>query len=258
MCALPVGAAAWVEATASAAGATPESTLYLESVMAWRDAWRPARVRTFLVAESHVAAIPGDASVRVAPIPTLSDRTREGLPQSYCRLVYCLGYGEDNICQPSPVKNGGTWQYWDMFGQIGRGIGCTQPRKSTADTATRMAWKLDTLHALRARGVWLVDASIIALYAPGGRRLFAGRRYERTIRESWSRFVWPAVANEPLEQIWVIGRGVWSALARLPEMSYARVVSQPQDRNVERFRSEFAAMVHAIRRERSAAMADTR
>lgn len=253
MCALPAGAAAWIEATASSADTAPEAVPYLESVMAWRDAWRPARVRTLLVAESHVAEVPGDASVRVVPLPTVPGRPSEGLPQRYCRLVYCLGYGEDNMCEPTPVKNSGTWQYWDMFGQIGRGIGRTQPRKSTADAATRMAWKLGTLHALQAMGVWLVDASIIALYAPGGQRLFKGRPYERTVRESWSRFVWPAVAHEPLEQIWVIGRGVWSALGGLPEMAHARVVSQPQDRNAERFRSEFAGMVHAIRRESSAA-----
>jgi hypothetical protein len=187
-------------------------------------------------------------------MPTASGRASEGLPQRYCRLVYCLGYGEDNMCEPAPVKNSGTWQYWDMFGQIGRGMGCTQPRKSISDAATRMAWKLDTLHALQAMGVWLVDASIIALYAPGGQRLFTGRRYERTIHDSWSRFVWPVVAHEPLEQIWVIGRGVWHALAHLPEMSHARVVSQPQDRNTERFRSEFAAMVHAIRQENGASL----
>ncbi len=226
----------------------PESAAYLESVAAWREAWRPARVRTLLVAESHVAECPGDSAARVSPASVLPDRVSQRLPRSFCRLVYCLGYGESTICHPPPTANAGTWQYWDILGQAAGGMGCIQPRKSRTDAIARLTWKLDALCALQDAGVWLVDASIMALYAPGGRRLFAGARYERTIRESWSRFVWPTVVHEPIEQAWVIGRGVWGALGNLPELAAARVISQPQDRDTERYRAELVGMVSEIHR----------
>jgi hypothetical protein len=243
----PPDALEWAEATVQAVGGTPESPRYLATVAAWREAWRPPRVRTLLVAESHVQELPGDADARVVSVPGFP-RVGHPLPRHYCRLVYCLGYGESTLCDPAPNRNTGTWQYWDILGQVARGIGCTQPRKASRDTGGRLSWKLDTLRALQAAGVWLVDASIIALYSPGGRRLFAGGRYERTLRESWSRFVWPSVAPEPLEQIWVIGRGVGSALKDMPELRGARVISQPRDRNVVRYKTELATLVREVRR----------
>jgi hypothetical protein len=42
-----------------------ETARYLEAVAAWRAAWRPKRVRVLLVAESHVAEMPGDSTVVV-------------------------------------------------------------------------------------------------------------------------------------------------------------------------------------------------
>jgi len=103
---------AWARDCAASAGCLAESEAYLEQVAAWRDCWRPSAVRVLLVAESHVSEQPGDASVRVpAPVPT-----GRPLPPGYCRLVYGLGYGESQICEPRPVSNGGTWQYWNLFG----------------------------------------------------------------------------------------------------------------------------------------------
>ncbi len=78
---------AWAARWAARTGGVVESPSYLASVAAWRDSWRPKHVRVLLVAESHVREIAGDArvSVRVPREPHL--------PPSFCRLVYCLGYG---------------------------------------------------------------------------------------------------------------------------------------------------------------------
>jgi len=233
----------WARQWAIALEAQPESPEYLASVAAWRDAWRPARVRILLVAESHVAERPGDTDVRVH----LSFGIPETLPQTYCRLVYCLGYGEDWTCEPQPEKNPGTRQYWDIFGALTGGISNKQPRKGGSSLVMRLNWKLDVLRQLRDSGVWLVDASVAGLYIPGGDRAAIGRAYDRMIRESYERFVWPNVCTEPIEQVWVIGRGVVCALKGCEGIDENRVISQPQDRDTGRYATDLARLVSAVR-----------
>lgn len=94
-----------------------ESHEYLERVAAWRNAWRPERVRVLLLAESHVAEEHGDLTAQVHVPDWMYGY---GLPEGFCRLVYCLGYGETEICRPvsGPRSNGGTWQFWDLFGAV--------------------------------------------------------------------------------------------------------------------------------------------
>jgi hypothetical protein len=232
----------WCGRIASQYGVTPESTSYLESVEGWRVLWRPARVRALLVAESHVRELPGDDSVSVS-IPSLALGYH---PRGYCRLVYCLGYGEDALCSPRPQANAGTWQYWDLLGQIAGGHGYISPRVRSSTLKERVAWKIQVLTKLQARGIWLVDAAVTAFYSPGGTRPFRGAAYRSVLQESWSRFVWPNVMHEPLEAIWIVGRGVKKCLRGRPELESARTVSQPQDRDFERFRSDLKGMVDAL------------
>jgi hypothetical protein len=115
----------------------------------------------------------------------------------------------------------------------------------------RLHWKLATLRSLRTQGIWLVDASVIGIYSPGGRRIAAGAILKQMIRDSYLRFVWPQVEQEPLEQIWVIGRtAVGPALSGLPRIDSENVISQPQDRfdGGARYRRDLERMVRAIRR----------
>jgi hypothetical protein len=91
--------------------------------------------------ESHVAEAPGDVGVSVA-LPAWAQRD---LPASYCRLVYCLGYGEPSLCTPSPDRNARTWQFWDIFGAVAGGQQPKQPRRSSSTLRERLQWKLDVL-----------------------------------------------------------------------------------------------------------------
>lgn len=227
----------WAAAAAAALGATPESAEYLRRVEKWRAAWRPERVRVLLVAESHVAEQPGDLHISVS-VPTALGAP-PGLPEGFCRLVYCLGYGEDALCLPvSPANNGGTWQFWDLFGAVAARyepvLAPAMPRRHQSDLAGRILWKLSILGALRTAGVWLEDASVVALYSSGGRRLASGAAYARVVRDSFEAFVWSGVAEDDPEQVWVIGRGVGRALHGLPMIRDDRVISQPQDRDAAR------------------------
>jgi hypothetical protein len=233
----------WAEAWASRAGVQAESPLYLNAVALWRDLWRPPQVKILLVAESHVAEHPGDEAVRVnvSLLPA-------NMPDRFVRLVYCLGYGEGWQCNPKPQKNGGTWQFWDLFGALAGGPEDQMPRaRRQADRSLRLAWKIDTLNALSSRGIWLVDAAIVGFYAPGGGRPFTGRAYRQMLRESFTRFVWPSVAHEPLEQVWTIGRGVGDALAGLEGIDSSRTISQPQDRDGQRYAAGLRRLAGEVR-----------
>lgn len=236
---------AWAKHWAAEAGVEPETKEYLGHVLDWRQAWRPSQVRILLLAESHVAEMVSDRQVRVVT----SGNGAESLPRGFCRLVYCLGYGEDHLCTPTPLRNAGTRQFWDIFGQLAWGMGVLQPRRTECrDSEKRISWKMGTLLGLRDAGVWLQDASVAAFYRPGGERPFDGARYRRMLRESWNEFVWPSVAQEPIEQIWVLGSGVRDALGglRAPITGY---VTQPQDRDASRHRAGVARMVAAVRRQ---------
>lgn len=231
----------WARSWFSTLGVGGESDEYLAAVAAWRQAWRPERVRVLLVAESHVAQIDGDSDVRVrAP-----SWVKRDLPSSYVRLVYCLGYGESTLCSPWPAGNGGTWQFWNLLGQVGLGTWARLPRASAGPTA-RLRWKADVLEGLAKRGVWLQDASPIGLYQPGGQRPVDGSRYETLLREGYERFVWPSVEHDQPEQVWVIGRGVGKALSGLPGIDPNRVISQPQDRNQSRYRAGLRTMLATL------------
>ena len=225
--------------------AAPESVDYLRAVHDWRHAFRPSRVRVLLVAESHVAAEPGDERISVK-LPAEFKTCPDLFPVAFCRLVYCLGYGESAVCSEAPVANGGTWQYWDLFGAIARVfepmIGEKMPRRQASRVHDRLGWKLRVLDVLKEAGVWLEDASRHAIYSPSQGRLLSGRAYVESVRHDFVRSVWPGVAADEPEQVWVIGRAVASALAGLATVDPGRVVSQPQDRDSDRYRADVARL----------------
>lgn len=236
----------WRAGRCAALGIKPESARYLSQVAQWRNAFRPSRVRTLLVAESHVAENSNDTSVRVAIPPSLNANTQ--LPNGFCRLVYCLGYGEPELCRPKPVPNPGTWQFWDLFGAIASGfdrnLDARLPRRRELALEQRIAWKLHVLTVLREQGVWLVDASVLGLYSYG-RRLTRGKHYQQFLKESFEFFVWPDVADDGPE-VWVIGRCAARALLTLPMINPTHVISQPQDRDGPRYKRDVQRMVRII------------
>jgi hypothetical protein len=121
-----------------------------------------------LIAESHVYTSADDLSIRIRTdlLPAEARHT----PTEYVRLVYCLGYGETRLLNTKPGQsNAGTWQFWNIFGRVA-GTGRHPTRNSTTEM-NRLAWKLNTLRLLRERGVWLLDSSLHAVYAPGANRV---------------------------------------------------------------------------------------
>ena len=216
-------------------GATPEDVAYLAGVAAWRNAWRPARVRGVLIAESHVAQAKGDMRVKVST-DTIGVKN---LPSQYVRLVYCLGYGESQICSREPYRNSGTIQYWDILGQVA--CGEDQPRKASSSFQQRLRWKIGVLRELQRRGIWLQDASPLGVYLGSGARLDPGLQVG-LLRDGYRRWVWPSIKNDRPEKLWVIGSGVMEALGGLPGIDPERTITQPQDRLPGRHREGLARM----------------
>lgn len=226
-----------------------ESEEYLERIESWREAWRPKRVRVLLVAESHVREQNGDLAVNVHP--PIDIVPNKSLPSGFCRLVYCLGYGENEICYPKDrIKNSGTRQFWDLFGSIAASLNNLirpeMPRLSESSLFTRLKWKIDVLDTLLNAGVWLEDASVIGIY-DSGKRLVDGKSYKLMIRESFMNFVWPKIEKDNPEQVWVIGRGVGNALSGLPMITPQRIISQPQDRDKSRYLEGVQTLINQIK-----------
>lgn len=189
-------------------------------------------MRVILLAESHVYTTVDELRRTLRPLPELPTN----LPRRFVRLVYCLGYGEDRLLDqaiPSP-RNSGTPQYWKIFQScltsIGEPIDCAPMQVSrTPDHRSRLRAKLRVLTALRDRGVWLLDASVAALYLPGHPKPPARVR-EAVLQSSWDGYVRGIVEAAAPEAILCIGVGVVRSLrTRLDRLGIGWAgVHQPQ------------------------------
>jgi hypothetical protein len=135
----------------------------------------------------------------------------EQLPDRFVRLVYCLGYGEDWLChgQNKVWKNSST-SFWKTFARI---AGMPPPGQGSRSS---VRVKAGILRSLRARGIWLVDASVFGVYRTLDLDRLAINDY--MIQRSFSRYVWPNVKDEPIEDIWIMSEGVGRALLAMPEI----------------------------------------
>jgi hypothetical protein len=219
---------------ASLLGSGAEPIEVLRRAEEHRAFWRPDPVRIVLLAESHVYTARSELERRII----LDDLIQGGVPCGFVRLVYCLGYGEEvaldrNITVP---RNSGTPQFWKIF------YSCVNPVNTNADFAPiqvsrtpcfaeRIRNKLALLERLKELGVWLVDASLAALYLPGHAKP-SPRLVADCIQTCWRAYIERLlVAARPL-RIVCIGRGVERALdGRLSGLGVpVTVVPQPNAR----------------------------
>lgn len=170
--------------------------------------WRPERVRVILLAESHVYTTTSELERRVI----LPDMPGNDIPRGFVRLVYCLGYGENELLDRPVItpRNSGTRQFWQIF------YSCVNRVHSYADFAPlqrqtpfpeRIRNKLILLRRLKESGVWLVDTSLAALYLPGQIKP-AAAVVETALCISWDAYVAQAVREASPSHIVCVGRGV--------------------------------------------------
>jgi hypothetical protein len=206
-----------------------------------RQAWRPEPVRVALLAESHVWTSAEEASLRVGG---------EGCAESgFARFVYCLGYGEPSLV--TIAGNRGTPQYWRLFHDCldGPDVAFEHLTRKQRDDRLRIQAKQNLLRRMRDAGLWLIDASVTALYRSGGRRV-SGGVYRRVLQTSWDSHVGQVVGDSRPDALVVIGRNVWNALSdRLTAVLPAErieVICQPQARLSAAERAEERRRCHAF------------
>jgi hypothetical protein len=198
----------------------------VELVEQYRQYWRPDKVCVVLLAESHVQTSSEDMEIRLPSIDELP-----GYPTRYAKFVYCLAYGEKHLTRHGqhPPRDG-TPQFWKIFFACANQVEANEdfaPIQSKTAFPERIANKIALLKGLRNRGVWLVDASISALYHGGEKPTWD--KIEQAIRISWSGYTYNVVRECQPEHVIVIGKGVGRVVgASLERLTGGRYTIFPQ------------------------------
>jgi len=204
-----------------------ESFKVVKSVDDHRNFWKPEKVKVLLLAESHVFTRDSehDNIMRYDDFVELKE-----CPAGYVKLVYCLGYGEKEMVK-IPV-NRGTPQFWKIFVSCLNQDSDSEGKKillsQTLNFHQRIHNKISVLEQLKEKGIWLVDASIIALY--NDTRKPDPEMMEKIIKISWKNYVSKVIQDANPDKIIVIGKGVYKSLERELRQTNIpiHVQSQPQ------------------------------
>ncbi len=229
------------EEAAGIIGPLSEPFSIVEKVERHRNYWRPSKVRILLLAESHVYTPPAESiSMSYRGLIEPSDT-----PEPFVRFIYCLGYGEPDFVGSQIGNNYGTPQYWKIFASCLGDPNDPQTFAALLKTRnrhfpSRINAKAALLRRLRDHGVWLLDASILALYNPGGGQPEQPTK-DKVLCACWDRYIGDQIDHVKPERIIVIGKNVGRVLNdRLREISGGQhiILSQPQARmSVEELKS---------------------
>jgi hypothetical protein len=201
----------------------PEPYAVVKSVEAHRDYWKPDKTKILLIAESHVYTTLQDNAIQVQ----VQDESLPGLPTDYVKLVYCLGYGgQDVLNRRLPYKHG-TPQYWRLFNICNQFDGAL----SIGDL-TKVSSKITLLKALKSKGIWLFDVCPMALYGvdPDGleiKKQMSAKKYSEIIQASWQFYSRPIFEQMRPPVVIVVGKMLWSLLSFEMQSGQADWVYQP-------------------------------
>jgi hypothetical protein len=212
----------------------PDSEPYesVKLVEKYRQYWRPDTVRIILLAESHVFTTDSDRKFKITSIDGLPD-----YPKQYAKFVYCLAYGEDSLTKGDnhPAVDG-TPQFWKILFSCANEIQSNKSfapilKSHTPKTSQRIQNKIELLTALRNSGIWLVDASVMALYDKG--RKPPKRVMDQALLTSWLGYTRNVVKEARPDHVIVVGKGVARTiepeLVKLVGENYS-VIAQPNAR----------------------------
>ena len=198
----------------------------------YRRYWRPKKVNVVLLAESHVFTSDGDRACRLKRVNELP-----GCPDSYARFVYCLAYGEQTLTAGGnhPSRAHGTPQFWKILYSCINEVDSKESfspilKSGTRVSSKRIKNKIDLLVDLKNRGIWLVDASIIALYNKGVKP--TNEVFNEVIRTSWNNYTKQLILDAQPNHVIVVGKGIAknieSSLPSLVGYNNYTVIPQPQ------------------------------
>jgi hypothetical protein len=171
----------------------------------YRMYWKPKKVKTLLLAESHVYT-EIEATNHKHEFKELPS-----YPCRYVRFVYCLSYGENHRLNKIIDSRKGTPQFWKLFNESVKGNFKIANNHNRTD---RIEQKMKLLNKMRDEdGVWLLDASIIGLYNDGLKPDTS--EYAKIVECSFENYCAPIINNIKPERVIVIGKTVYDRLASI-------------------------------------------
>jgi hypothetical protein len=197
----------------------------VKSVDDHRHYWKPEKVETLLLAESHVFTSKPEHET----IMNYSNFHRlENCPDNYVRLVYCLGYGESILARVN--KNPGTPQFWKIFAScVNKDFQYEQDKilkTGTPNFKQRLENKIALLEKLKQNGIWLLDASVIALYKDSFKP--SEDIMQNIIQTCWKHYISETIQDIQPQKIIVIGKGVSKSLSNELKATGIPIFVQPQ------------------------------
>lgn len=194
----------------------------------YRQYWKPDKVKIILLAESHVFTTDEDRKIEIPFMDGLP-----GYPRFYSKFVYCLGYGERYVTKTKlHPRMDGTPQFWKIFYSCNNKVYTNEDFKPILKKVSdheRLLNKIGLLRALKQRGIWLVDSSIVGVYDRSKKH----HQMNRIIEMSWTEYTKKVVEEAGPRYVICIGKSVHNILGRelnkLIGDKYS-VIPQPQAR----------------------------
>lgn len=199
---------------------TFESFDVVKIVNDYRMFWKPERIKTILLAESHVFTNEHETLIK-------HNIQLRGYPTSYVRFVYNLAYGQNNALSDPLPKNTGTPQFWALFNEISeknyRVVNNPNPKD-------KLEQKIQLLHDLKEQGIWLLDCSIVGLYQNGVKP--SVNEMNSILTTSYLNYIKSILLEVKPDNILVIGKNIYNLLQ--PELRMLNVkydwIHQPNAR----------------------------
>jgi len=180
----------------------------VKSVNDHRNFWKPKKVKTLLMAESHVYTTIEEYNhtLQYKAFPELY-----GCPPNYVKLVYCLGYGEREFSRVNSKSR--TPDYWKIFTSCVHQNYNSEFRKillgKTKNQNQRIHNKISLLEKLKEEGIWLVDTSLVAV----NETVKLTEKIRREILNiSWEHHISKVIRETQPKKIIVIGTRVSKTL----------------------------------------------
>jgi hypothetical protein len=215
-----------------------ESFETVKAVQAHRDYWKPQKkVSIVLLAESHVFTSDDERKKTQINLKQLNSEFAD-MPTDFVRFVYCLGYGEDELLNGQAERNRGTPQFWKIFQACIGGPDKFHEILKTGEPnwQKRVKNKGALLSNMKERGIWLLDASVVALYPKEGRQNNMGRAIEASLEH----FIGPLLNDIGNPKVIVIGKGVHSLVGKKIQNVIACIPQPNAYLSSEEHRANFA------------------
>ncbi|MDC0195344.1 hypothetical protein OAJ80_00260 [Candidatus Thioglobus sp.] len=208
----------------------------VELIEQYRQYWCPEKVNVILLAESHVFTSNYDRSFKLI-VSKDDNEFLKDYPNSYAKFVYCLAYGEETLTKGDnhPAKADGTPQFWKILYSCINKVESNESfspvlKSGTKSAPERIRNKIKLLLELKKQGIWLVDASIIALYNKGIKP--SNDVFNEVIKTSWNHYTKHLILDANPNHVIIVGKGVAknieSSLSSIVGNKNYTIIPQPQ------------------------------